>query len=330
MQRHITINEHGRSLGLSGDRMLVREDRAVIAEYPLSRIKTISVARPGISLSSNLVLACALRGIKLFFLDFRGVPTMALSHTHQHAACSVRERQFIYIASQQAEGLCKNLVYAKLRNQRAVLRYFGKYHREVITAHALARAADELERMGGMVRKFRSSGKRWRDDLMGYEGRAARIYWTTLAGTGLITSDFPGRKGRGARDHGNAALNLGYSVLQSYVWHCILNAGLEPYAGVFHARRDGKPSLVLDLMEEYRPWVVDRTVIKNRNALNDARSFHPGLRKRIIAGVHDTFSRSYPYRGRKVTLETILQRQVYRLAGEMCGRSNYRPYLFRW
>jgi CRISPR-associated protein Cas1 len=40
----------------------------------------------------------------------------------------------------------------------------------------------------------------------------------------------------------------------------LLNAGLEPYCGFFHTTRAGKPSLVLDIMEEYRAWVVDRTI----------------------------------------------------------------------
>lgn len=330
MLRHITINEHGRSLGISGERMLVREKQEVVAEYPLSRIKTISVSRAGVSLSSNLMLACAARGIKLFLLDFRGVPMACLSHSHQHAACSVREAQFAYIADDASVHLCRQMVRGKLRNQRAVLRYFGKYHKDGTAGRAIDRAAGELQRFAAMASRFQPDTERWRDGLMGLEGQGARVYWQTLSGVGLVTRDFPGRKGRGARDYGNVALNLGYAILQSYVWHCVINAGLEPYAGVLHARREGKPSLVLDMMEEYRPWVVDRVVIKNRQALDEAKTFHPGLRKRIIGGIHTTFAKTYPYHGRKVTLETILQRQVYRLAGEFCGRGSYRPYLFRW
>lgn len=330
MLRHITINEYGQSLGLSGERMVVRDKKEIVAEYPLSRIKTLSVARSGVNLSSNLMLACSARGIKLFFLDFRGMPMACLSHSHQHAACAVREAQYAYIAGETSVRLAGRIVEGKLRNQRAVLRYFGKYHRDGETGKVIHGAAAELEKLAGTARRFRVETDRWRDGLMGMEGRGARSYWQALAGTGLMTMDFPGRKGRGARDKGNAALNLGYAILQSYVWHCILNAGLESFVGVLHARREGKPSLVLDLMEEYRPWVVDRVVIKNRQALDEASTLNPGLRKRIISGVHATFAKSYPYRGRKLTLETILQRQVYRLAGQFCGRNAYRPYLFRW
>jgi CRISPR-associated protein Cas1 len=48
--------------------------------------------------------------------------------------------------------------------------------------------------------------------------------------------------------------------LITVIWNALLNAGLEPYCGFLHTTRAGKPSLVLDIMEEYRAWVVDRTV----------------------------------------------------------------------
>ncbi len=326
--RHITVSEYGQSLGLASQRLQVRQHREVIAEYPLSRIKTVSVARNGVGLSSDLILACAARGIRLFLLDFRGVPIACVSHSHQHAACSVREAQFSYVADFECASLCRQMVYGKLRNQRAVLLYFRKYHKG--EAASIADSAGELARLGEMAKNYSARVPRWRDQLMGIEGQGARIYWQALASVGLMTADFPGRTGRFARDTGNAALNLGYAILQSYVWNAVLNAGLEPYAGALHARRDGKPSLVLDLMEEYRPWVVDRTVIRNRQALDEARDLSAAIRRRIIGGVHRTFARRYPYRGRKLGLESILQRQVYRLAGEFCGRNTYRPYLFRW
>jgi CRISPR-associated endonuclease Cas1 len=72
---------------------------------------------------------------------------------------------------------------------------------------------------------------------------------------------FAGRSHQGATDAVNAALNYGYGILTSHVWGAVMNAGLEPFAGFLHVERSGKPSLVLDLMEEFRQPVVDRPIL---------------------------------------------------------------------
>jgi CRISPR-associated protein Cas1 len=59
----------------------------------------------------------------------------------------------------------------------------------------------------------------------------------------------------------NSALNYGYGILYTQVWGALMNAGLEPFAGFLHVDRPGKPSLVLDVIEEFRQPIVDRAVI---------------------------------------------------------------------
>ena len=75
------------------------------------------------------------------------------------------------------------------------------------------------------------------------------------------TRPFETREHRGAPDAVNSALNYGYGILYTQVWGAIMNAGLEPFAGFLHVDRPGKPSLVLDLIEEFRQPIVDRAVI---------------------------------------------------------------------
>ena len=100
-----------------------------------------------------------------------------------------------------------------------------------------------------------------REQLMSVEGRAAQKYWTAIGS--IIPSDlqWPGRETRGATDPFNASLNYGYGILYARVEQALILAGLDPYGGFLHADRPGKPSLVLDMIEEFRQTVVDRTVI---------------------------------------------------------------------
>ena len=93
------------------------------------------------------------------------------------------------------------------------------------------------------------------------EGVAGRLYWEAVKEIVESKVEFMGRVHRGASDAVNALLNYGYGILYSHVWGAVANAGLEPFAGYLHVDRPGKPSLILDMVEEFRQPVVDRTVI---------------------------------------------------------------------
>lgn len=331
--KHLSIVEHGQFVGLTGNRLTVSKGKERLQEYPLNRLKTVVIAKTGVSLSSNIILACAVRGIKIFFHDFKGEPVAGLSGTHSHAVAKVREHQFAFCGAPDAALLAGKIIYGKIRNQRAVLNYFSKYLRKEASGRAqlLIEAAEQLKACAKQTQSPRVHLHEWRNFLLGVEGSAANIYWHALANAKLLPEQFLLRTGRGASDLPNKALNYGYSILMTHIWNAIINAGLEPYAGFLHVQRPGKASLVLDLMEEYRPWVVDRVIIKKRNALaaNDG-ALSIQLKKDLIADIHGTFARNYQYRKRRMSLESILQRQVYLIAAHFMQKRNYRPYLFRW
>src|SRR5207248_3345274 len=99
------------------------------------------------------------------------------------------------------------------------------------------------------------------ETLRGLEGTAGRLYWDGVKAIVENKAEFAGRIHQGANDPVNSLLNYGYGILYAHVWGAVVNAGLEPFAGYLHVDRPGKPSLVLDMVEEFRQPVVDRTVI---------------------------------------------------------------------
>ena len=298
-------------------------------EYPLNRLKSIQVAKRGVSFSSDVIIACAHRGIKFFLSDFKNETVACLAGTQQHAVVRVRQKQFAYIESAAVPQLAANVIYAKVRNQRATLLYFKKYHQDKV--HSINITAEQLKNIAQQIKvKKWQNFARWADILLGLEGQAANQYWQCLAKNRLLGESFQNRVGRQAQDISNKALNYGYAILTSYIWNALLNAGLEPYAGFFHTQRAGKPSLVLDMMEEYRAWVVDRTIIKHRSMLQGKTDLSVNIKKQIITDIHKTFNKKYHYHRRKMRLESILQRQIYHLAGTFAGDKQYKSYRFRW
>ncbi|SMN01535.1 CRISPR-associated protein Cas1 [uncultured Candidatus Thioglobus sp.] len=324
----MTLTEYGQFIGIRSECLTVKED-GVVKEYPLNRLKSIHIAKQGVSFSSDVVIACANRGIKFFLSDFKNEIISCLSGTQQHAVVRVRQKQFTFIDSPNTAILAAIVIEGKIRNQRATLLYFKKYHQD--KAAIIDKTAEQLKATAQQIKlKKWQNYEHWRDILLGLEGQAASQYWQCLVAANLMPSDFKGRVGRQAQDVGNKGLNYGYAILTSYVWNALINAGLEPHAGFFHVQRAGKPSLVLDMMEEYRAWVVDRNIIKHRGVLRDKNELTPNIKKQIITDIHKTFSTKYHYRKRKMRLESILQRQIYHLAGTFSEDRKYKSYRFRW
>ena len=318
--KHLTICTYGSFLGVEAGRLLVREGDQK-RHFPLNRLSTINVAKQGVSLSSDLIEALSLRGIKLFFLDFRGVAHSAIIGQSQHGVVAVRQAQQEFCQSDQKLNLAISIVIGKIKNQRAVLNYFGKYH----THQALDIASQEMLQNIDKAKQAQNM-----DVLLGFEGASASAYFKTLREANLFSSTFKKREGRGSQEINNSMLNLGYAVLSSYILNAIINAGLEPYLGVLHSKRPGRMALVLDLMEEYRAWVVDRVVIKLRQQSEGKLHLDTKLKKACIKEIQSTCSKKYLYRKKKIKLEHIIQRQVYRLCGHFYGEKCYRPYLFKW
>ena len=316
--KHIVIARYGTSLGLSGNMLYVDTKTGankVRQKFPLNRLNTVSISKRGVIISSDLIQALSLRGIKLFIFDYRGVAQTALISVHQHAVVKVRMSQ-IKICEHGNIQLSRKIIYGKIRNQRATLLYMNKYHKK----EKLFEVATKLKTQSNNALRAGDYEK-----LLGVEGFASRIYFQCLIDANLMPPTFKRREGRGSNELGNAMLNLGYAVLSTYILNAVINAGLEPYLGCFHKQRPGRPSLVLDLMEEYRSWVVDRVVVKIRAKAENKNYIDSDFKKKLINEIQSTFERKYRYRNQRVKLENIIQRQVYRLSGTFQEQSKYSP-----
>jgi CRISPR-associated protein Cas1 len=118
------------------------------------------------------------------------------------------------------------------------------------------------------------------------------------------------------------------------VWGATLNAGLEPFAGFLHVDRPGKPSLVLDLVEEFRQPVVDRAVLSAVNLGISIRMENGQLDKSsrdLVAGrVLDRLVSSERHDGKEYQIRSIIQMQARKLAAFLRGGRPYETFRFKW
>ncbi len=229
--------------------------------------------------------------------------------------------------------LSRLIVHTKIQNCRTLLRRNHKGSPAV--------ALGELQQLARKALTEEDTSS-----LLGLEGAAARAYFREFHGMlkpGLAHDfDFERRSRRPPRDPVNALLSFCYSLLVRETNVAAQAVGLDPLLGFYHQPRFGRPSLALDLMEEFRPVLADSTVISviNNGVVDagdfvrgqDAVALKPAARKRVIHAMerrldqlvtHPTFDYRLSYR-RVLELQARLLSRV--LLGEL---ENYPAFKVR-
>ncbi|MBS7635686.1 CRISPR-associated endonuclease Cas1 [Candidatus Bathyarchaeota archaeon] len=260
----IFLDDFGIFLGRKRNRFIVRKGEEK-REFPADDVESIVCTSKGAALSTSALRLAISRNIQVVFAMYSGWPYAVLMPTTISGSVRAKREQFLAYMDERGFTLAKSFVMGKVKNQANILKLMAKNRKQ--TNKSLA---DELYRSGRLIDEIYegineekgSSIDEKRLDLMSLEAEAARAYWRAIASALPEDLAFKGRETRGARDPFNAMLNFGYqAVLFPEVWKAVCYAGLDPYAGFLHADRPGKPSLVLDLMEEFRQQVVDRALI---------------------------------------------------------------------
>jgi CRISPR-associated protein Cas1 len=152
------------------------------------------------------------------------------------------------------------IIAGKIRNARCLLLRHQRNHPEA----TLAQAVEDL----GEIRE-KATRQKSRDMLLGVEGEGGRVYFAALGQMVRSEFAFTTRTRRPPRDPVNALLSFGYTVLCTELTGALAAQGLDPHVGILHDLDYGRPSLALDLLEEFRPAVVDALVLSliNRGVL---------------------------------------------------------------
>lgn len=149
----------------------------------------------------------------------------------------------------------RSIVRAKLSNQRSLLLRLADQQPAAVAAE-LGRAAEGIRQMREGCTAAGDA-----DQLRGFEGKGSAWYFGAFRRLLGAEWRFDGRKFYPPPDPFNALLSFGYALLQKDVTGAMEIAGLDAYLGCFHALEYSRPSLALDLMEEFRPLIVDTAML---------------------------------------------------------------------
>lgn len=256
MSKSIILTDQGLELMIRGGNLLVaKQGNPIRTVKPDEMDQLVLMGR--IELTSAAIAFVLSQGIDCVFMTkngrFRGRLLGSLSKN-----VLLRVAQYRLLGSTEgAASLARWFVYGKITNQRTILMRIQRKEADESLAMALARMRGIREQALRAVEI---------ESIMGYEGEASNLYFGYFA-RGLKNPEFffHGRNRRPPKDPVNACLSFGYALLQTVIEGVVLEVGLDTFLGALHQPQYGRPSLVLDLMEEFRPIIVDMMVLRLLN-----------------------------------------------------------------
>lgn len=346
----VYLNTQGMSVGVSGQVLTIKEKDKKIQEIRLKDVSQLNLFG-AVQVSTQAIQILLQEDIPLAYFSFGG--------WFQGMTQAVGLRNILWRREQFRKAdqprfclsLAKELVIGKIRNQRTMIQ---RNHIE-----PPMEVLDFLKSLMIEAKRVHSIGS-----LLGVEGVAARTYFSAFSGlikdnatkkmsvasdedvVALATSpegtdafrfDFEKRNRRPPRDPINALLSLGYGVLAKDLTVMCATVGLDPYLGFYHQPRFGRPSLALDMMEPFRPLIVDSAVISAINqrmvtlddfiSAGDAVALTAKGRKSFYLAYEQRMDQlvTHPMFGYRVSYRRLIEIQVRLLARLLTGEITRYP-----
>ena len=327
----LVINTYGAYLSRRGELFQVKvKDQST--EISARKVRSILIST-GAAFSSDAVQLAVEKNIDILFLDKYGDPFGRVWHGRPGSTTAIRRLQLAVAQTDLGVQLALGWIGRKFDNQIALLTRMRD--RRTRLSAPLTEAIGSLKTLKEQTHDLTDNAcadtesisiDTMRQSLLGLEGRAGRTYWAAVSLLLPVHYRFEGRSRNPAQDAFNCLLNYSYGMLYGIVERACLLSGLDPYIGFIHTDHYNKPSLVFDLIEQYRIW-ADETVIglfsarKIKQGQFDKLSNGLTLNKEgkavLIEAFTDYLDTAIRYRGRNITRRDSIQFDLHRIANEL-------------
>ena len=259
LEKTLYIRQPDSYLGLDGENVVIFRNDEKITQFPLHNIERI-ITFNYTGASPALMGKCARDGIYLTFLQPNGKFLARVEGRKNGNVLLRREQYRIADDPEKALSIAKNIICAKIFNSRWVLERTTRDHALRIDCEKFKRKSQFLKEL---IKKAEDASDI--DSLRGIEGEAATIYFSVFDDMILQQKDdfvFEKRSHRPPLNRVNALLSFAYSLTTNLCVSGLESVGLDSYVGFMHTDRPARPSLALDLVEEFRAVFCDRFVLK--------------------------------------------------------------------
>lgn len=313
------ISTHGLTLGISKNKFVIKEYGRVKNSYPFDKVTRIIFEGKGFSISSDVLKKCADNAITVDFIDSNALPYTSLITYKSTISQSVHKQAMVLNTSKQLELAC-GFIRGKAKNQINYLKYLNKYH------NLLDKHIDSMQITLAKIKTVTSI-----NELMGIEGSISASYWASLKL--VLEVPFEKRITQGAKDIVNSSLNYAYAILYGKVQHSLVHAGLSLNISFLHSLDNKKPTLTFDMIEEFRTFIVDRTIVSMLNKDEPIKLGNDGMltkpsRQLIAKNIKEKLGSYTMWKKESRKVENIIQTQCHNLAKVINGeQAKYKAFI---
>jgi CRISP-associated protein Cas1 len=327
------VTDQGAYVKVQNQQFQVFHQKELRIEVPVNRVSHV-VLFGCCNLSHGAVSLALRRRIPVLYLASNGKYFGRLD-TEGHA-------QVEYLTQQVLKSVdpgfsvrqARSIILGKLHNSRVLLQRLNR-------KRPSDKAAAAIAELPGIMEKVREAESI--EVMMGHEGYGATVYFQAYATLLKGRFEFEKRTRRPPTDPVNSLMSLGYTLLSQNLHSMVETVGLHTHFGNLHLPQKNRPSLVCDLMEEFRAMVVDVFVaylinsnifVEDDFTLPDERGgvyLQPDALKKFLKHWEDKLQTMvvHPHTGIKVTYRRCFELQVWEYVQVLSGeREVYRPMVW--
>lgn len=327
----IYVVEQGAVLKKESKRLVIEKDGNILLEIPDFKIERILLFG-NIQITTQAMKFLLESGIETSFFTIHGKLLGRLSPIESKNVI-LRMCQYERYKDEEFKLLlAKTIVEGKIKNAIVVIQKFARNHPEMDfnnSLKSLGCCLDELPR------------KTQVSSTVGVEGRASAIYFEAFGKMFRKELRFTTRSRQPPLDPVNSLLSLGYTLITNEMFSVTSAIGFDPYIGYLHEINYGRPSLALDIIEEFRHTIVDRLTLELVNkeilSLEDFEEKEGGIylkdepRKKYFLHYEKRMQENFQdvEFGEKVTYRRFFQLQAQRFSKTIQEKVAYKPFAIK-
>lgn len=323
------LTEQGAVLRKKSKTLVVDKAGKVLLEVPEFKVERVLIFG-NIQITTQAVAFLLENGIETSFFTMNGKLKGKLTPLESK---NVYLRLYQYKRYQQEEfklNLAQGIIEGKIKNQIVLLQRYQRNHPEADFTQCVDRLQEAIKTL--LVKKKVST-------VLGVEGAATAVYFEAFGRMFRKELKFDGRSRRPPKDPVNALLSFGYTLISNEILSLLSGMGFDPYIGYLHAIDYGRPSLALDLVEEFRHTIVDRLVLSTFNKeifdVDDFEEKDGGIylndnsRKTFFLHYERSLQQQFQYEGAEVTFRRLFKNQAQKLSQVILKNEQYTPFLLK-
>ena len=325
----IYVTEVGSVVRITSRQIVVTKGKEKLLQMPLIKVDRVLLFG-NIQLTARAAATLLDEGIDVCYLSaygrFRGKLQPAESKN-----VLLRVAQYErFLDNDFQTNLARIIVTGKLKNGLAIIKRYERNHPDVDFSNEMNVICNTLDKLPSQTTV---------PGIMGCEGIATAVYFKAFGKMFRKGLCFEQRTRRPPKDPVNAILSFGYTLITNEIFSLVTAHGMDPYIGYLHGLSYGRPSLVLDLVEEFRHPFIDRfsLALFNNSVLTES-DFMPVENKGVYL-TEDARAVFFKHYERRVTekftpsnstatvsFRQLFKNQVLKLGQAILKNENYEPF----